>query len=540
MTRFHRGADALVEALAQAGVRRIFTLSGNHIMPVFDACLSAGIELIHTRHEASAVHMADAWARLTGDVGVALVTGGPGHANAISALYTAQMSESPVLLLSGHAPASQVGKGAFQEMLQAELAAPVTKASWTCVSADALAAHVLQAMQLARAGRPGPVHLSLPTDALEGPVRSGATGAPAAGRHMPGPSFLAQGPAREVRAWLAHGERPLVLAGPTALTARGRRGMAALEMGTGVPVIGMESPRGSNDPSLGNFASLLARTDRILLLGKRLDFTLRFGAPPALAAGCEFMQIDPDASELARTRRAVGDRLILAVQADTGPAAVMLGAQNADAGTHAQWRHEVALCVRARAPVARSSTPGLLHPQEVCSPLQAILDSHPDSVLISDGGEFGQWAQACLHAPHRLVNGPAGAIGSALPMALAARLAVPQAPVLAFMGDGTVGFHIAEFETAVRRRLPFVAVIGNDARWNAEYQIQINSYGAERAIGCELLPTRYDQVCVAFGGHGEWVRSAAEMLPAVQRAIASGLPACVNVAMEGVAAPTLR
>jgi acetolactate synthase-1/2/3 large subunit len=103
-----------------------------------------------------------------------------------------------------------------------------------------------------------------------------------------------------------------------------------------------------------------------------------------------------------------------------------------------------------------------------------------------------------------------------------------------------VGFHIAEFETAVRRRLPFVAVIGNDARWNAEYQIQINSYGAERAIGCELLPTRYDQVCVAFGGHGEWVRSAAEMLPAVQRAIASGLPACVNVAMEGVAAPTLR
>jgi acetolactate synthase-1/2/3 large subunit len=111
MSRIQRGADALVQALADAGVRRIFTLSGNHIMPVFDACLTAGIDLVHTRHEASAVHMADAWARLRGEVGVALVTGGPGHANAVSALYTAQMSESPVLLLSGHGPATRSARG---------------------------------------------------------------------------------------------------------------------------------------------------------------------------------------------------------------------------------------------------------------------------------------------------------------------------------------------------------------------------------------------------------------------------------------------
>src|ERR1700674_5261036 len=131
-----RGADALAQSLSLAGVKRVFTLSGNHIMPVFDAALGAGIELVHTRHEAAAVHMADAWARLTGEVGIALVTGGPGHANAVSALYTASMAESPVVLLSGHAPHDELGMGAFQEMRQAEMAAPVTKAAWVCERPD--------------------------------------------------------------------------------------------------------------------------------------------------------------------------------------------------------------------------------------------------------------------------------------------------------------------------------------------------------------------------------------------------------------------
>jgi acetolactate synthase-1/2/3 large subunit len=136
--RSMRGADALIRSLQDAGVRRLFTLSGNHIMPVFDAALDAGMELIHTRHEAAAVHMADAWARLTGEVGVALVTGGPGHANAVSALYTAAMAESPVLLLSGHAPLSQLGFGAFQEMEQAAIARPLTKAARTSEHANAM------------------------------------------------------------------------------------------------------------------------------------------------------------------------------------------------------------------------------------------------------------------------------------------------------------------------------------------------------------------------------------------------------------------
>src|SRR6266700_8428944 len=136
MTPRHRGADALVRAMETAGVGRIFTLSGNHIMSVFDAALDAGIALIHTRHEAAAVHMADAWGRLTGEPGIALVTGGPGHANAVGALYTAAMAESPVVLLSGHAPNDQLGTGAFQEMRQAEIAAPLCKIAMTSARAN--------------------------------------------------------------------------------------------------------------------------------------------------------------------------------------------------------------------------------------------------------------------------------------------------------------------------------------------------------------------------------------------------------------------
>ena len=169
------------------------------------------------------------------------------------------------------------------------------------------------------------------------------------------------------------------------------------------------------------------------------------------------------------------------------------------------------------------------------------LDSHPDAVLVCDGGEIGQWASACLDAPHRVINGVAGAIGSALPYALAARCASePGTPVIAVMGDGTVGFHIAEFDTAVRYGLDFVAVVGNDARWNAEYQIQLRDYGAARLIGCELLPTRYDAVATAFGGFGELVCSADTMAPALQRARESRLPACLNVMIEGLPAPNLQ
>jgi acetolactate synthase-1/2/3 large subunit len=145
-----------------------------------------------------------------------------------------------------------------------------------------------------------------------------------------------------------------------------------------------------------------------------------------------------------------------------------------------------------------------------------------------------------LPVRRRLVNGVAGSIGSSLSFTLAARLVERKAPVFAILGDGTIGFHIAEFETAVRRGLPFVAILGNDGRWNAESEIQRREYGANRMHGCELLPARYDQVVQSFGGHGEYVERAADLTAAIDRALGCGKPACVNVMIESTAAPALR
>jgi acetolactate synthase-1/2/3 large subunit len=287
---------------------------------------------------------------------------------------------------------------------------------------------------------------------------------------------------------------------------------------------------------------MLAQADCVLLVGKRLDYTLRFGKPPALSPSCAFVQIDADEDEFARTRRAVGERLEAIARAAALPALEALARASSGKPHHQAWRDEVNAAIAYRPAAwknATSATEGRLHPIEALRPLQTLLDAHADAVFVSDGGEFGQWAQACLHAPHRVINGMAGAIGPAIPYAIGARAALPDAPIVATLGDGTFGFHAAEIDTAVRYKLPFVAVIGNDARWNAEYQIQLRDYGRGRLIGCELLPTRYELVASAFGGHGEIVVESDEMAPALARIHALGLPACINAMIEGQAAPNI-
>lgn len=143
-------------------------------------------------------------------------------------------------------------------------------------------------------------------------------------------------------------------------------------------------------------------------------------------------------------------------------------------------------------------------------------------------------------APRRLINGVSGTIGASLPFAIAAKILNPTGPVVAVLGDGTFGFHMAEFDTAVRYGLPFIAIVGNDARWNAEYQIQLRQYGAERARHCDLLTSRYDRVATALGGYGALVTEADALPEALEAAHASGLPACLNVLIESVPAPMIR
>lgn len=539
MARHPTGAEILAATLERRGISKLFTLSGNHIMPVFDALLDTGITLIHTRHEAASVHMADAWARLTGQVGVALVTGGPGHANATAALFTATAAESPVVLLSGHAGLSELGRGAFQELDQTTMARPVTKASWVAQSASTLEFELGNAIEIAHSGRPGPVHLSLPIDVLEARVQ--ASVAPASGNHGAS-AGAALGPeaAAAVVAELIAAQRPIIVCGPTMCTDRGRATMRALEQTLAVPVVAMESPRGLNDATLGRFASVLARADLLLLLGKPLDFTLHFGEPPAVARDCRFVVLDPDPAMIARAARSHGERVAYAACTDVGIAVrALLSSDAAVSARSSRWRDEVRAAVAYRPPEWQTmrSGAGAVHPLDVSRALEGFIARHPETILVCDGGEFSQWVQAAVSTERRMINGVAGSIGGSLPFALAAKAAAPNAPVIAVMGDGTFGFHMAELETAVRCALPVVVVIGNDSRWNAEYQIQLRRYGSNRARGCELLPARYEQVATALGDFGAFATEPGALPGLLQQAWASGKPSCLNVLIESAAAP---
>src|SRR6266540_1482716 len=291
-----RGADLVAEALVTAGVRRLFSLSGNQILSVYDATIGTGIGIIHTRHEAAAVHMADGWGRLTEQPGVALVTAGPGHCNALSALYVALMAESPVVLLSGHCPRSQIGRGAFQEIDQVAAARPVTKAAWLAEDPKHLDEDIAAALALACAGRPGPVHLSLPSDLLESVVPD-AAGEPAV-QESPRPAPVAKTLIGNVLHLLAEAKRPLILAGPAMGRTIRWKEVERLSGVTTVPALLMESPRGVNDPWLHAAKECLIKADLVLLLGKKLDFSLRFGRPPAFSAQCRFIQVGDDAEQI--------------------------------------------------------------------------------------------------------------------------------------------------------------------------------------------------------------------------------------------------
>ena len=535
-----RGADAFARTLQGAGISRVFAMSGNQLMIAFDAFLDADVQPVHIRHEAAAVHMADGWAQLTGDVGVAVVPAGPGFANALSALYTAKMSESPVVLIGGHAPVSKWGLGGFQEMPQAELADHFTKASWTVDDPADIAPSIMRAIRIAKSGRPGPVHVSLPEDMLAATLDD--VPAVSDGDIAREAAALDPGQARDALGLLGSAKRPLIVTGPVLGRGDGRALARRLEETTGIPTVCMESPRGVNDPCLGAFAEALGEADTVLALGKMVDFSFQFGS--ALADDCTVMDIDADGELLDRSRTLFGDRLGFTAEADAlAAAAALADAASGPVNTDDGWTAEVKDAVAYRPPAwndIKSNPDGPLHPIDVARAVQPRLDRDPDSVLIVDGGEFGQWSQACLHAPNRVINGLAGAIGSGIPYAVVAGLAKPGVPVIALMGDGSAGFHLSEFDTGARSGSAFTMIIGNDAKWNAEYQIQLRNYGAQRLHSCELNDTRYDQAAAALGCHGEHVSRPDDLGPALDRAAASGTAACINVAIESHPAPVVR
>jgi acetolactate synthase-1/2/3 large subunit len=537
MTNNKRGADFVAEGLAKAGVTTVFTLSGNQIMPIFDAIIDVGIRLIHVRHEAAAVFMADAWSQLNDEIGVALIAAAPGFANGLAPLYSAACSESPVILISGDSPVAQDGMGAFQELDQVGITTPLTKLSRRSMSVETIQSDLYSLIKTALSGRPGPVHLALPQDLLEQVIDSSVITDTA--DYVPDRETPAETLIDFIKHQLEHAERPLILTGPALTESRTGDLHSRLSKSLSVPVISMESPRGLKDPSLGNLNAMLNEADVVLSLGKSIDFTLNFANASSFGSKCRVMVVDPETQMLERARRALGERLVLAETVNSKSLADALTTYQVGLSTQRQiWLDRVANAIALRGNDDDDLVSYPIQPVTLCAAVQRAISSSEHPILICDGGEFGQWSQAYLSAPRRIINGISGAIGGGICYAIGAKISHPRSTVFVLMGDGTAGFHLSEFETAVRNKTPLVAVIGHDARWNAEVQLQLRKYGEDRLIACELDETRYDLAVQGLGGHGEYVTDPFDLDAALKRAIDSGLPACVNVQIEGLAAPS--
>lgn len=528
------GARLLARALRRAGAERIFSLSGNQILPIYDACLDVGIAITDTRHESAAAHMADGWARLRDAPGICLVTAGPGHTNAITGVANAMAAEVPLLWLSGAAERATAGKGGFQEIDQLSLAAPVCKAAWLPERAEDIPLLVARAWRIMLEGRPGPVHLSLPSDVLSEAGADTSDELPASA-FQPAPRFPDPALVDQTIALLAQAERPLILASPS--VARGTAGEQLQTLGerTRIPWLPLESARGLADPVLNGLGAAVAQADAVLLLAPQ-DFVIRFARPETFAPGATIIQVAPEPAELGRNAP-----ISLGLAGDVASVLAQLAEAAAEHRWQNQkWRDELANLRREQRaglePFSRSDeTP--IHPLRVAAELAELLP--PGATLVEDGGEFGQWMRWGLAESEvtTLLHGKLGAIGGAIPLAIGAAIARPESPTIVILGDGTFGFHGMEFDSAVRHGVPIVAIAGNDAAWAAERHRQVALYGEARVVASDLLPTRYDEVVRALGGHGELVERPEQLRPALERALASGCPACLNVMIQSVPSP---
>ncbi len=539
------GADLLLQALKREGVSYLFGLCGDHVNPLFVAARRHGIGIVDVRHEAAAVHMADGWTRVTGRPGVSVVTGGPGHTNSLTGVATAAAAGSPVIAISGCYEVAQKGRLAFQELDQVTLMRPVTKWASLVTEAVRIPEMVATAYREALTGRPGPVHLSIPLSVLSREVEAPP---PLAETRPPVFPLPDPGAIRQVVERLAAAERPACVVGSGAFWAKAGGALTRFAELTRTPCFTIDLARGLlsddhplcfgyADPILNETGKALRMADLILLVGKRLDFRLKFGE--VFDPGAVVVQIDVDPAEIGRNRP-----IQVPLVAD---AAAALTALAAEAARRGGWRERPWLEQLRRQQKAwreswakgEMSEEAPLHPLRLCREVRPLLPE--DGIVVIDAGDFPQWPRMTLPARrsgHWIRVGSLGTVGAALPLGLAAKLAHPESPVLIFMGDGGMGFYGFELHTAVRLGLNAVIIVGNDQGWGMEREIQAALYGREQIAGCELGLVRYDEIMRALGGHGEFVERPADLLPALTRALASGKPAVVNVLIrKGTVSP---
>jgi acetolactate synthase-1/2/3 large subunit len=529
------GGVAVAETLAAAGVDRLFCLPGGHLAPVTDGCRSAGIEVLTTRHESAAVHMAEAWARCTGRTGVAGVTAGPGFTNAVTGIANAQATGIPVVVLGGRTPLPLRGKGAVQDADQESVARAVAKWVRGATSADALPRLVSEALAVARSGRCGSAYLDLPTDVLTAAVE--AADSASAPRRPPVVTASADaGAVDEAVRLLAGAERPVVVAGGGAFWAGAGDALRDFVEATGIPATTTSHSRGllpdSHPRCLGSLLHGgvgVAFADVVLIVGSRFNGNLLFGEPPLWQATQTIVAIDCDPAAFALNR--APDVALL------GDAAAVLR-QLTEA-----WKGEpkVAWADEARGYAAdslrhwegetegdaRGVHPGRLA-REVCAFASA---SGPDSTVVIDGGDILGWGLAFVTAEQPgsvlFTSDALGTLGVGVPYAVAAPLARPGGRTVALIGDGAFGLSAMEIETAARYGTAPIIVVSNNGSWGDVRYEESQWFG--RTTGTDLTPARYGDLCRALGGHGERVERPDELRPALERAAASGVVSVVDV-----------
>lgn len=539
------GAELFARTLTHLGIDRIFTLVGDHLNEVLTVSARAGIRIIDMRHESGVTHAADAWARITRKPAVSLVTGGPGHTNSLTGIATAQLAASPLIAISGSRATTVADRQAFQDIDQVGMARPVAKWASEPPNAAQIPFYLGRAYAEANAGRRGAVHLTIPVDLF-----TSSTEAPAPMPQIPGSiaSTPRQGQIDAVIRLLGNAERPVVIAGSgvwwadagpelTAFIEKANLPLYTITMAKGV--VSDEHPLcfGYADPAL-NVAvqKVFQEMDLVLVLGKRIDYRLALGSTRLFSSATKFIQVDVHAQELGMNRAldvgiCADVKLTLQALTDALPKETR-ERSNWFARLHelrTEWQEQLA----ARA----LETSDLLHPAAFFTELKKWLPR--ETLFAWDGGDFIHWGRAIIPALHPggwLRLGPLGTIGSALPNSLALKLAKPDNPVVMITGDGSLGFYIAELDTAVRYNLPVVIIVGNDGGWGLERELQAATTGPD-IVACELRRTRYDVVMQGFGGGGETINELREIGPAMQRALSSGIPYCLNVNIRGVRSP---
>lgn len=538
------GAALFVDAIRRYGINEIFTLVGDHLNEVLQCAGERGMRIVDMRHEAAVAHAADAWARITRRPAVSLVTGGPGHTNSLTGIATAFLAGSPVITVSGCRSSLEAERNAFQDVDQLGMVRPVVKWAAQPTHAAQIPYLVGRAWTEATSGRWGPVHLTIPVDVFTSRVEKAVSypGAVAA----PGRACAVD--AGYAVAMLRDAERPVIIAGSGVwwssaeeelerFAERTRIPVYTITLGRGVMPDGHQLCFGYADPALNRGgAKALLEADVVLVVGKRMDFRLAQGGTRLFAASARLIQLDIHASEIGMNRR-VDVGLCGDAKATLG---AMIEAAGDEEWPERRWLERVR-ALRAEwdewldAEASDSGAP--IHPAALYAELRRIL---PGDVLYSwDGGDFAHWGRAMLPANRRggwLRLGPLATIGAALPNAISLQLAHPDEPVVMITGDGALGFYIAELDTCVRHKLPIVIIVGNDAGWGLERELQ----GGGGSVGCELRATRYDVVMQGFGGEGENIERLEQVRPAVERALASGRPYLLNVNVRGARSPFTR